>query len=1389
MEVVPAFVSPSVVSSLRHGSRIGGLVVGLTGLLALVGWAWDVAVLKSLDPSWATMKANTASCFVVLGVSLWLFGDVTHARRQLLGRLLALVPLVLAGLTLSQDVFGWDLAIDQLLFVDRLSSVRPGRMAASTALLLVLASTATIRLDGLSLGRLTSQWLGLVTAITAVVTLCGYLYGVDALYAIPGFGSLSVYTAFGFLLLGLSILAAQPRGGLMLVLSANTSGGTLARRLLPVIVIAPIALGWVRLVGERRGLYGTAFGIALFAVSNVLTLGTIAWFTCRRLIDSEFRSRQVHDDLAESRRRLSTTLRSVGDAVIATDADERVMLMNPVAEQLTGWTAALAMGHPLDDVFSIISEESGARAESPARRVLREGIVVGLANHTALVARDGRVTPIADSGAPIVHNDGHIEGVVLVFRDMTAEREAERALRRSPGLLQAISDNASAVIYAKDLDGRYLLVNRRFAELFNLNATQVLGRTDYDLFSQQEADVFRQMDDRVAAAGVALTAEEPVPLGDGVHTYVSVKCPLWDEAGRVYAVFGISTDITDRKRAEDALRANEESTRLIVETALDGIVTMDARGTITGWNAQAETMFGWPRQEAIGRVLADTIVPEPYRESHRRGLTRFIATGKGPALNQRLELSALHRDGREFPIELSITPVWIGSGVSFSAFVRDIGERQRMEHALRESRQHYQALAESLPHLVWTCRPDGYCDFLSRQWVEYTGRPAEEQLGYGWAEQLHPEDRDRVEAGWAAATQRGDTFDIEFRIRRADGAFRWFKTRAVPLRDASGGIVRWFGSNTDVDDYKTSEQRLHAQLERMNLLDRLTRAIGERQDLQSILQVVVRSLEDHLPVDFCCVALYDRADESLVVTRVGVNSQALALELAMPEKARIRIGSNGLSRCVRGELVHEPDVTLVSSPFPQRLAAGGLRSLVAAPLVVESHVFGVLIAARRASPGFSSQECEFLRQLSEHVALAAHQAELYTALQRAYEDLRQTQQAVMQQERLKALGQMASGIAHDINNAISPVAIYTESLLETDDSLSPRARDYLSTIQRAIDDVGQTVARMREFYREHEAQLTLTPVAVNRLVREVVQLTRARWSDMPQQRGVVVEATTELAPADPIILGLESEIREALINLVFNAVDAMPDGGRLTLRTRVIDGSTGPRVAFAAPAVHIEVADTGVGMDVDTRRRCLEPFFTTKGERGTGLGLAMVYGTVQRHSADIDIDSAPGRGTTVKLTFPAPTEVVGDSLSVPRELPRPARLRILLVDDDPLLLKSLQDVLETEGHHITAANGGQAGIDAFTADYRQGGSFNVVITDLGMPYVDGREVARVIKAAAADMRVILLTGWGRRMLDDGDLPAHVDRILTKPPRLSELRAALFELTSTPPASHRGERRE
>jgi PAS domain S-box-containing protein len=830
--------------------------------------------------------------------------------------------------------------------------------------------------------------------------------------------------------------------------------------------------------------------------------------------------------------------------------------------------------------------------------------------------------------------------LIELSRDLDA-RVAERtaAQRRSQDMIEAIITNSPAVIYVKDHAGRYLMINQRFAEIFHVDREAVIGKTDHDLFDKAAADAFRAMDQRVAEADRPLTEEETVPLDDGLHTYVSVKTPLRDDSGQAYAVFGISTDVTEQRRAQAALLASEQRNRLIVESALDAVVTIDGAGVITGWSPQSETTFGWTQDEALGRSVDELILPERYRQAHREGLARYLVTGEARVLNKRIEIEALHRNGHEFPVELSITPVRTGETISFTAFVRDITDR------------------------------------------------------------------------------------------------------------------------------KLTDTRLQTQRDRLHLLEQVTRAISQRQDVQSIFQVVVRTLEDRLPADFVCICRYDPVSHLLTVAHVGVSSTALGQELGITERAEIAIDGNGLSRCVAGELVYEPDIAEVDFPFPRRLAAHGLRSLVVAPLAAEAEVFGVLVAARLDARAFASTDCEFLKQVSDHVALAANQTQLRDRLQQAYDDIKHTQQAVLEQERLRAIGQMASGIAHDINNAISPVAVYTQSLRERQGELelAPEVRDYLETVGRVVKDISATVARMRDFYRPSDVGARFEPVDLNTLVLQVVGLTRARWNDMPQQRGAVITVSTALEADLPCVMGDAAQLREAATNLIFNAVDAMPEGGTIAIRTTAIGSSSRRK-----QRVRFEVGDTGPGMDEETRRRCLEPFFTTKGERGTGLGLAMVQGAAQHHKAELGIDSAPGEGTRVRIDFTATARTETEPKRAQVSLgERP--LRLLLIDDDPAVLHSTSVVLKLKGHDVTAADGGKAGIDALRAAQEAGETFDVVITDLGMPYVDGNQVALAAKKLFPDTPVVLLTGWGRRMATGGGAPAHVDFVLPKPLDLDDLR--------------------
>ena len=409
----------------------------------------------------------------------------------------------------------------------------------------------------------------------------------------------------------------------------------------------------------------------------------------------------------------------------------------------------------------------------------------------------------------------------------------------------------------------------------------------------------------------------------------------------------------------------------------------------------------------------------------------------------------------------------------------------------------------------------------------------------------------------------------------------------------------------------------------------------------------------------------------------------------------------------------------------------------------------------------------------EQIRRMYDQVRLTEGAQKAYDELRRTQQVVVQQERLRALGQMASGVAHDINNALSPVAAYTELLTRTLPDLPENARRYLGHIRNATDDVTHIVGRMREFYRQRSGSEQLEAIDVNRLLAEVADLTRPRWRDDAQRQGASIEVVCKPAPNLPRLLGDPNELREALINLVFNAVDALPQGGLIELRTAIVPPCAG--VDGSQPQIAIEVRDNGNGMDEPTRQHCLEPFFTTKAQRGTGLGLSMVYGMMRRHSGLIEIDSAPKRGTTMRLVFPLRDLPAAPAIETASPSAAGRSLRILCIDDEPKLRDLLADCLGAFGHRVSVAGGGKEGLDLFRSTMDGPQPFEAVITDLGMPGCDGNHVARGVKELRPKTPVIMMTGWGNLMNDENEKPSVADAVMGKPPKLEELVAKLQQL--------------
>jgi len=404
------------------------------------------------------------------------------------------------------------------------------------------------------------------------------------------------------------------------------------------------------------------------------------------------------------------------------------------------------------------------------------------------------------------------------------------------------------------------------------------------------------------------------------------------------------------------------------------------------------------------------------------------------------------------------------------------------------------------------------------------------------------------------------------------------------------------------------------------------------------------------------------------------------------------------------------------------------------------------------------------------------QVRLTGGLQKAYEELRRTQQVVVQQERLRALGQMASGVAHDVNNALSPVIAYSELLLITLPDLPPASRHYLQIINQAGGDIAKIVARTREFYRRRSDKEQLTGVNLNQTIEEVIELTRPRWRDLPQRDGISIQIQRELEPELPLLLSDPSEFREALINLVFNAVDALPQGGSITFVTRSFNRPASEQNGDPERQLQVEVRDNGIGMDEKTRQRCLEPFFSTKAQRGgTGLGLAMVYGMTQRHDGSVEIDSTPGTGTCIRLTFPIRRKTPPTGRGALPQAKQKRSLNILCIDDDEKVRQLLNDCLTHFQHRVMVAAGGKDGVELFRAAMREKQPYEVVITDLGMPDIDGHHVARTIKAESPNTLIIMMTGWGAIMKEDGEKAPEVNAVVGKPPNMQELNDLLLRM--------------
>jgi len=554
----------------------------------------------------------------------------------------------------------------------------------------------------------------------------------------------------------------------------------------------------------------------------------------------------------------------------------------------------------------------------------------------------------------------------------------------------------------------------------------------------------------------------------------------------------------------------------------------------------------------------------------------------------------------------------------------------------------------------------------------------------------------------------------------------------------------------------------------MNSLNAFSFDIVRKLDFDSAINIIMTHLSNNFEHVFACTMLVNWDHNFFKIGHIDCRSAKLLekidinydnqYSISNPEKSFL-LAEKGRALVLEIDTIGIEEAGTEFYSLLQGLRKNGLKAFVLIPFYKGSKQIGQLFMGYRETVQISENENYFLTCMADYTAMLMENLRLYKKLKKSYEHLKRAQDSMKKQERFKAMGQMASGVTHDINNTLAPITLYTEALLDTEPGLSDRARRYLHTIQNAVNDIENVTQRLRIFYKQDEQQISES-IVVDQLYNELIELTRPRWETMPNRQGKVIKIMKILDDQQSEIVGVRSDIREALLNCVFNAVDAMPEGGTIKLLQRQSEDF-----------YILSVIDNGSGMTEEQVRHCQEPFYTTKGAAGTGLGLSGVYGMIQRHVGQLEIESRAGEGTSINLYFPKKDiKNTPDFDNIPKASIPSAK--ILCVDSDPVMLDSLSEMLTIDGHEVETAKNGKEALSLFYERFENKDGFKVVITDLGMPEMDGNEFAAQIKKIDPDIPVMLLSGWESQLLQNNISLNNIDVVLSKPPRMKLLRSAL-----------------
>ncbi|MFZ9887450.1 MAG: ATP-binding protein [Myxococcota bacterium] len=854
---------------------------------------------------------------------------------------------------------------------------------------------------------------------------------------------------------------------------------------------------------------------------------------------------------------------------------------------------------------------------------------------------------------------------------------------------------------------------------------------------------------------------------------------------------------------EEQLAATRRQVHTIIDRSNDGVYILRG-GHFAYVNARFAEMVGFAVDDLLSnRFSLESIVALDSRDILRERQRRIQ---QGLPLEPRYEFLAQRRDKSTFDAMVSVSYIEIDGAPATLGIMQDITERKRFERELVRRNHELALLHELTASINRTVNINDTLDVACRRLrellsfaavavtlIEETGT----QLELKFADGLPPMLVDAMGTGAAdphsllAHVVRTGEVELVHSLRddprlvvdqlrsapfgggvfvpleangRTIGVVCFFTHEGHPPRERDAGFLRSIGSllGTAIEKAALLDAE-RAAVRRLETVDDIALAVSSSLDVGKVATELIHHLTQAFAASRVLIARYDPGQGQFVT---------LPSHGSGPQEEPLVFGTR---ECLMGMALQSPvPVQLFSTgthrtagqspPYDEKLFREGFGSTAALRIVAGDAIIGAIHLTRLAPTPLSAEDLVMLQCVAPHVAVAIQNAELFTARAQALSALQGAQEKLLHAERMNALGELAAGVAHDFNNVLG--AILGRAQLLKDGLVGTAFLKHAVIIEKAALDGAETVRRIREIGRA-DTTADFVPVDVGEILRDVVDFTTPRWRDLPMREGREIVLRLDLAEQEPFVVeGNPHELREVLVNLVHNAVDAMPTGGSLTLSARFNDDDT-------AGQCEICIRDTGTGIPEHVVSRIFDPFFTTKGNQGTGLGLSVSYRIIQRHRGEFEVVSSPegmSHGTTFTIRLPCTKREMdgGPTLEAPASevpsSPLPSgRARILVIDDEENIREILRDILETAEHEVVTAENGTEGLASLDR-----GGFDLVITDLSLPGMTGYEVASLVKRRASNVMVALVTGWGAN-LDEVQARTHgVDLMLGKPFRFEQV---------------------